>query len=178
MSDWKVPMSSRNAPFVLSLALLIAGWPPAHADQLVIKDGFGEEVRIQDGWFGRRNTVIQDRLGDKYVQKKGWFGGKETEINLLGNKLKRKKGWFGRSDVEASSILGDTVTTKKGLFGNRTTTVDVSGVASAIRGLLVNQGQPAATGSGGAQSGLDESLPPELLAEPSQAVPQPTYSGQ
>ncbi|HEY9869951.1 MAG TPA: hypothetical protein V6D08_12360 [Candidatus Obscuribacterales bacterium] len=169
-------MSRVYAALLVSLGILAGSLAPASADQLVIKDGFGEELSVRDGWFGRKDTVIKDRLGNKVVRKKGWFGSRQTEVNLLGNQFKKKKGWFGRSDIEASTILGDKITTRKGLFGNRTTTVDVSGVASAIRTLFAKEeAQPSASNQA---SGLDTSLPPELKNSPDeQRVPRPTYSG-
>lgn len=170
-------MSRVYAKLLVSLAILSGSLVPTSADQLVIKDGFGEELSINDRWFGRRDTVIKDRLGNKLVRKKGWLGSHQTEVNLLGNQFKKKKGWFGRSDIEASTILGDKITTKRGLFGNRTTTVDVSGVASAMRTLFAKQeAKPAGNNQ---DSGLDTSLPAELDGSPAdqQRVPRPTYSG-
>jgi hypothetical protein len=169
-------MSRVCAQLLVCLGILAGSLTPASADQLVIKDGFGEELSVNDRWFGRKDTVIKDRLGNKLVRKKGWFGSRQTEVNLLGNQFKKKKGWFGRSDIEASTVLGDKISTKKGLFGNRTTTVDVSGVASAIRTLFAKEeAQPPASNQA---SGLDTSLPPELEASPDEErVPRPTYSG-
>ncbi len=168
-------MSRLNAALVVALGLVIAGSLPAYADRMVIKDGFGEEINVNDRWFGRKDVVIKDRLGDKFVQKKGWFGSKETEVNVFGNKFKKKKGWFGSGKIEASTILGDSVKSKKGWFGNRNTEVDVSGVASAIKGLFAKDDVlPGA----GADRGLDPSLPPELQSLPPSDVPEPTYSGQ
>jgi len=170
-------MSRVNVALLVSLGLLIAGSLPVHANQLVIKDGFGEGINVNKRWFGRKDMVIQDRLGDKVSSKKGWFGSKETEVNLFGNKFKKKKGWFGGSTIEANTILGDSIKSKKGWFGGRNTTVDASGISSAIRGFLKKDELPLPGAAGDA--GLDPSLPPELQSlPPATDVPAPTYSGQ
>lgn len=128
---------------LLALILVAATSAPALArgNDLVVKSGFGDEVTIKHGLFGRKTTTVKDRMGNGYSSKGGLFGSKESSVSVIGNNLTRKKGWFGRSEVQGSTILGDKVSTKKGLFGRRTTTVDVSGTSSAVKGLWDKHGQ-------------------------------------
>lgn len=107
----------------------------ARGNDLIIKDGFGEEVTVKHGFFGHDTKIVKDRLGDGYAQKKGWFGAKEQDVNMLGNSFSRKTGILGGTDLKGTTIFGDKVQTKKGVFGRRTTTIDVSGGASAIKAL-------------------------------------------
>lgn len=100
------------------------------------RDGQGEEIKIESGWFGRKKKVVKDRMGNKFESKNGLFGSSSTEASVMGNSIKRKKGLFGTSNIEGSTIFGDKVTTKKGLFGRRTTSVDVSGSAAVLKGLF------------------------------------------
>ena len=62
---------------------------PAEAsnNNWTIKTGQGEEISVNNGWFGGKSTVVKDRMGDKIEKKKGWFGSGSTEVNLLGNSL-------------------------------------------------------------------------------------------
>lgn len=122
---------------ILSLMMAATTMAPALArgNDVVIKNGFGEEVQIKNGFFGRKTTIVKDRLGDGYSTKKGLFGTKEQQVNVLGNSFSRKKGLLGGSDVKGSSIFGDKVETKRGIFGRRTTTIDASGVSSVVKNL-------------------------------------------
>jgi hypothetical protein len=121
------------------LALLLAAVTTAPAlargNDLVIKDGMGEQIEIRNGFFGRKTTVVKDRLGNGYSTKTGLFGSKDTNVSVMGNNLTRKKGIFGSTEVQGNTIFGDKVTTKKGLFGRRTTEVDVSGTSNVLKGL-------------------------------------------
>jgi hypothetical protein len=107
----------------------------ARGNDIVIKDGFGENVVIKHGFFGHDTKIIKDRLGDGYAEKKGWFGTKEQDVNVLGNSFQRHKGLLGGTDIKGSTIFGDKIETKKGIFGRRTTCIDVSGGANALRTL-------------------------------------------
>jgi hypothetical protein len=107
----------------------------ARGNDLVIKDGFGEQVTVKHGFFGRKTTVVKDRLGDGYATKTGLFGSKEQDVNVLGNSFQRKKGLLGSTEISGGTIFGDKVQTKKGIFGRRTTYVDASGSATAIKAL-------------------------------------------
>jgi len=153
----------------------------ARGNDLTIKDGFGEEIQVQNGFFGHKTKVVKDRLGDGYAQKTGWFGSKEQDVNVLGNQLKRKKGVFGGEDISGSTIFGDNVTTKKGIFGRRKTTVDVSGSAAALQSLFKKNGgsdvlsnllhrTPAAAGNAAPQQSLNgqsqQSLPDDQSSVP------------
>lgn len=131
-----------------------------------LSSGFGEEISVKQGWFGRREKVVKDRLGDQFIEKKGLFGSKTTEINLLGNKLKKKKSWFGQSQWEGSTILGDSVTSKKGLFGRRKTEVDLSGVASALKALV----GPRASTSAGSEPGDRDVVKRPSLADDAEGL--------
>ncbi len=121
---------------LLSLSALCLPAVSAAPQSFDIKDGMGEEVKMQQGWFGTKKRMVKDRLGNGYASKKGLFGTTETEASVLGNSIKRKKGFFGTNDIEGSTIFGDKVSTKKGLFGRRTTTVDVSGSSAVLKSLF------------------------------------------
>jgi hypothetical protein len=181
-----------NALLLVALVSAASTLPAlARGNDLTVKDGFGEEVKVTNGFFGHKTRVVKDRLGDGYAQKKGWFGSEEQDANVLGNSFKRKKGILGGSDLEGSTIFGDKVVTKKGIFGRRKTEVDVSGSASAIKALF-NKGKDGTQGGSGAgilggllgagKSGLSPApvLPKGTvgpLIEPGQAA-APTPSSQ
>lgn len=136
------------------LALVVAATTMAPAlargNDLVIKDGFGEQITVKNGFFGTKTRVVKDRLGNGFGEKKGLFGSKEQDVNILGNSVKRKKGIFGGSQIQGSTIFGDKVETKKGLFGRKTTTVDVSGMSSIARDLWAkNKGKLLGDNSAG-----------------------------
>jgi hypothetical protein len=122
---------------LLALVLAVSTVAPslARGNDFIIKDGFGEEVQVRNGFFGRKTKVVKDRLGNGYASKSGLFGTKEQDVNVLGNSFQRKKGILGGSDISGSTIFGDKVQTKKGIFGRRTTTIDASGISSVARGL-------------------------------------------
>jgi hypothetical protein len=122
---------------VLAAIIAATTMAPAFArgNDLVIKDGFGEEVQIKNGFFGHKTKIVKDRLGNGFATKNGIFGSKEQDVNVLGNSFQRKKGIFGSSDVKGASIFGDKIETKKGFFGRRTTTIDASGISSVARTL-------------------------------------------
>lgn len=128
----------RFAHLLIPVALCGLMTPAALAlpQNFEFRDGQGEEIKIENGWFGRKKKVIKDRMGNKYESKKGLLGGTSTEASVMGNSIKRKKGIFGRTELEGSTIFGDKITTKKGLFGGRTTSVDVSGSAAMIKGFF------------------------------------------
>lgn len=159
--------------------LLASQFAPALArgNDLTIKSGFGEELTIENGFFGRKKRKVKDRMGNSVEHDTGLFGTKQTSVNALGNSFSRKKGLFGGSQIEGSTILGDKVTTKKGLFGRRKTTVDLSGVSGAIQGLVRSQSAPKAPGNlpgyGGA-SGSPSSDPGSLMPDPSSVPGMPT----
>jgi hypothetical protein len=112
----------------------------ARGNDLVIKDGLGEEVTMKHGFFGRGTTVVKDRLGNGYATSTGLFGTKEQQVKVLGNSFERKKGLFGGTTVQGGTIFGDKVSTKKGIFGRRTTTVDVSGTTGVLKTLWQQHG--------------------------------------
>jgi hypothetical protein len=124
-----------GALLALAVAAITVAPALARGNDFVIKDGFGEEIQIRNGFFGRKTKVVKDRLGNGYSSKTGLFGTREQDVNILGNTVKRKKGLFGGSDIQGSTIFGDKVTTKKGIFGRRTTTIDASGISSVARNL-------------------------------------------
>lgn len=129
-----------GAMLALTLAAITTAPALARGNDLVIKDGFGEQVVVKHGWFGKKTVTVKDRLGDGYTTNKGLFGTKEQSVNILGNGFTRKKGLFGGSQINGSTILGDKITTKKGIFGRRTTEVDVSGASQAIKALWDKHG--------------------------------------
>lgn len=133
---------------LLALMMVAVTSAPALArgNDLVIKSGFGDEVLIKNGFFGRKSTVVKDRMGNGFTTRGGMFGSGQSSVNVMGNNLTRKKGWFGQSEIKGGTILGDKVSTKKGLFGRRTTTVDVSGTSSVVKNLW-NQHAPKLLGT-------------------------------
>ena len=121
--------------FALPLLLSLVFVSPALArgNDWTITDGMGEEIKVRNGFFGKKSAVVKDRLGNGFKKEKGIFGGTTTEASILGNGFKKKKGILGGSDISGSTIFGDTVQTKKGIFGRRTTTVDLSGSSKLIQ---------------------------------------------
>ncbi len=122
----------------------------ARGNDLIIKTGKGEEINIQNGFFGTKKKVVKDRFGDKYESKKGWFGSKEQQASVLGNSFSRKKGILGGTEIQGSTILGDSIKTKKGIFGRRTTEIDASGVTNLVQGFMgkAKNGQSPLAGLG------------------------------
>lgn len=122
----------------------------ARGNDLIIKTGKGEEISIQNGFFGSKKKVVKDRFGDKYESKKGWFGSKQQEATVLGNSFSRKKGILGGTEIQGSTILGDSIKTKKGIFGRRTTEIDASGVTNLVQGFFgkANNSQSPLAGLG------------------------------
>jgi len=137
---------------------MLASAAPARGNDLVIKDGLGEEIVINDGSFGKKTRMLKDRLGNKYEQKKGRFGGGQTEINFLGNQLKTKRGWFGDTDLEGTTILGDRITSERDWLGRRKITIDLKGVSSLVKSFVNSSGQKRLPElkepSGGGEPGL------------------------
>lgn len=129
-----------GALLALIMTATIAAPALARKNDLIIKDGQGEEIQIKHGFFGRGQTVVKDRLGNGYASKTGFFGTKEQQVGVLGNTFERKKGLFGGTSVNGSTIFGDKVQTKKGIFGRRTTTVDVSGTSNVLKSLWQQHG--------------------------------------
>jgi hypothetical protein len=127
---------------LLALILTATMVAPALArkNDLIIKDGQGEELQMKHGFFGRGTTVVKDRLGDGYATHTGLFGTKQQQVGVLGNTFERKKGLLGGSSINGSTIFGDKVQTKKGIFGRRTTTVDVSGTSNVLKTLWQQHG--------------------------------------
>lgn len=165
---------------ILATIVLAAVAAPvlARGNDLVVKDGFGDQVGVKHGFFGHKTVVVKDRLGDGYGTKSGFFGTKETDVNVLGNSYKRQRGWFGGSTVSGSTILGDKVSTKKGIFGRRTTTIDASGTSSVLQGLWQKNkskilGTNPSTGNLGTVDGKPNS---EMLQNPP-SVDSNSYSG-
>ena len=129
-----------------------------------IKTGQGEEISVNNGWFGGKSTVVKDRMGDKIEKKKGWFGSGSTEVNLLGNSLETKKGLLGRKTTTITTLTGDKIERKNGWFRN-STTIDASGASNMIGALLQKRAADksaaaAAMGAGPAAAGIDSAFPP------------------
>lgn len=150
----------RIAHLLTLLCLASLSFPAAMAlpQNFEFRDGQGEEIKIENGWFGRKKKVVKDRMGNKFESKRGLFGSSSTEASVMGNSIRRKKGLLGTSNIEGSTIFGDKVTTRKGLFGRRTTSVDVSGSAAMIKGLLAPK-PPAKSLDALMPSGTADSLP-------------------
>lgn len=129
-----------GAVLALVMSALAAAPAMARGNDLIIKDGMGEEVTVKHGFFGRGTTIVKDRLGNGYASNTGLFGTKEQQVQVLGNSLERKKGLFGGTSVQGSTIFGDQIKTKKGIFGRRTTTVDVSGTSNVLKALWQKHG--------------------------------------
>jgi hypothetical protein len=129
-----------GALLALIMTATVAAPAMARKNDLIIKDGQGEEVQIKHGFFGRGTTVVKDRMGNGYATHTGFFGTKDQQIGVLGNTFERKKGLLGGSTINGSTIFGDKVQTRKGIFGRRTTTVDVSGTSNVLKTLWQQHG--------------------------------------
>ncbi len=172
----------RNFNRALMACMIVAstiGPALARGNDLIIKDGFGEEIQVKRGFFGRDTKIVKDRMGNGFATKKGLFGSKEQDVNVLGNSFSRKKGLLGGSQVQGSTIFGDRVTTKKGIFGRRTTTVDASGVSSVVKNLwdknkdsILGRTPPTTAGS------MPGSTPNGGLTPSSAYTPSPGTLGQ
>jgi hypothetical protein len=155
----------------------------ARGNDLIINDGFGEQVKVRHGFFGRDTKIVKDRLGDGFAEKKGLFGTSEKDVNVLGNSFRSSKGILGGTNLQGSDIFGDRMQTKRGIFGRRTTYVDVSGGASVVRNLWEqNKGKILGTNSNnafkspmGALNGLENGGLPPAGALPS--IPAPELPG-
>ncbi|HEY9791629.1 MAG TPA: hypothetical protein V6D22_14595 [Candidatus Obscuribacterales bacterium] len=140
----------------------------ARGNDLIINDGFGEQVQVRHGFFGRDTKVVKDRLGDGFAEKRGLLGTQEKDVNVLGNSFRSSKGILGGTNLQGSDIFGDRMQTKRGIFGRRTTYVDVSGGASVVRNLWdQNKGKILGTNANsvlksplGALNGLGNSAMP------------------
>ena len=127
---------------ILALIAIATMAAPALArkNDLIIRDGQGEELQMRHGFFGRGTTVVKDRLGDGYATHTGLFGTKQQQFGLLGNTFERKQGLLGGSSISGGTIFGDRVQTKRGIFGRRTTMVDVSGSSNVLKTLWQQHG--------------------------------------
>ncbi len=139
---------------------------PAEAsnNNWTIKTGQGEEISVNNGWFGGKSTVVKDRMGDKIEKKKGWFGSGSTEVNLLGNSLETKKGLLGRKSTTITTLTGDKIEHKNGWFRN-STTIDASGASNLIGTLLQKRAADKSAAMGAvpgvsAGASIDSSFPP------------------
>lgn len=133
-------LSSQRLSVLLALALIPSLYFSVQssvyaADDFKILDGMGEELVINRGAFGSKETLLKDRYSNSYQEKKTAFGSQKQEASLLGNKISRKKSWFGKRETKVDTIFGDKYVSKKGIFGGKSSELDVSGIASLISGL-------------------------------------------